>query len=60
MNRYFVFSKMLEFMVNNAEHITDANMKDYKGDIFIAGNSGDTTIEITVTLKEGKKNAEEV
>lgn len=60
MNRYFVFSKMLEFMENNAERITDATMKDYKGEIFIAGKSGDRTIEITVTLKKEEKYAEKV
>ena len=51
---------MLAFMENNAVRITDATMKDYKGEIFIAGKSCGTTIEIKVNLKKEEKNAEEV
>jgi hypothetical protein len=58
MEKYFVFSNMLEFMANHAE-VVDADMNRYNGSMMIVGEADGQviTIEVTIENKEAKKNA---
>ena len=58
MNKFFVFSKMLDFVATHYD-VTDAEMNNYAGDIEVFGTDGDgSTIKITVRITEAKKEEE--
>ena len=57
MNKFFVFSKLLDFVAENYD-VTDADMNNYAGDIELAGEDGDgSTIKIKVHIEEAKTDA---
>lgn len=58
MNKFFVFSKMLDFVATHYD-VTDADMNNYSGDIEITGTEEDgSTINIKVRITEAKKEEE--
>ena len=56
-DRYYMFRKLLDF-VNEDFIITDAQMKDYRGNMVVEGECPEGTITITVSpKKEVQKDA---
>lgn len=56
MNRYYVFKDILDFVADFCE-VTDADMKNYSGDIEVSGvDEEGATIKIRVTIEEEEKD----
>lgn len=55
-DKYFVFRKLMDFVADFCD-VTDADMKNYAGDIEISGAGEDgSTISIKVRIEEAEKD----
>jgi hypothetical protein len=56
MDKFWLFRELLDFVADRAD-VIEADMSNYCGDIEIAGDDGEKTIKIVVSIKD--KNKEE-